>query len=1066
MNKWLYALIPFSLGFAIFASAQFSNNSGGPFSNNIIGPLQIRTSGATTSVSLINNSWLFGIGTTSPYAKLSVTGPVVAEYFVATSTTATSTYANGIQLSSGCFRLPNGTCAGTGSGGYATIQEEGVDLTARTKLNFIGSIVTCADNVSVTDCTFSAGTAASSTLLGDNNLFTGSNRLASTTIGTTTVGTLNATSSITSRGDLTVYGIASLLGILNVNGAGTSTINNGLAVLGTGTSTYIANGLQAGTLNVTSQTASSTFANGIQLSSGCFRLSTGSCANISGTGTFNAGTANRLTYYSGANTLDSANYLTTDITNTRLGISTSTPTNELSVQGNAMISGTTTVGSLVATSTLFVGGTTGSSMVVLGNGNVGIGTTSPSGRLSVKGAGTGTGFLSYMEDSAGTNRFVIQDNGNVGIGTTSPQDIFTIQGAADIKSTIFASGNNNAGLRIWNGNRHWIWQVYADGTDRMRLVDETAGAERLAVTNDGNVGIGTTNPTALLEIYRPTNGIGMQINVGGVSNMVQLGSEGAAGNGIMVLRGTTFIAGGAAGTAGLAIGSGVAYTDVPNVSTNINLKGNVGIGTTTPGSILSVQGVGNFVSAGTSTLYTHLTVPSFNATSTTATSTIAGFLNVTGTNSTSTISAGFRVSGAGTSTVIDNGLQAGTLNVTSQTSSSTIAGGLNIGGGISFGTYNCSGSGSGGKFTTDAQGRLICAADAGSGGAVTVNTGIANRVSYYDTSTSLSAVNSVVIDQTNARFGIGTTTPSKALSVTGDIYFDSATTTYGSTTASQLRFVYARAATTTIPDLTAGAYAISTTSAQGAIPMMSFDTRTNRAFLLTISSSTNDSFIGGFSGQGRFSVGSTSPATTTSLVGSLLVSGNATVANLTASGTVTFAGVPTSGALQTGDACFDAVGRLINDSVLCVASNERVKDSIKPLDIGLKELLKSDPKRFYWKPSFNGSYQLNPNYSGEQIGFSANVLQRIDPRLVTLETEDSSSPDGTIVNKKGDVHGVRYDTAITAWLAQSIIDLNAKVEQGIPSARRALEENWQWGAIGLLFFMVLYQQIQIKKLKK
>src|SRR3990167_4992261 len=36
-----------------------------------------------------------GIGTTSPYAKLSVVGPVVAEYFHATSTTATSTFSGG-----------------------------------------------------------------------------------------------------------------------------------------------------------------------------------------------------------------------------------------------------------------------------------------------------------------------------------------------------------------------------------------------------------------------------------------------------------------------------------------------------------------------------------------------------------------------------------------------------------------------------------------------------------------------------------------------------------------------------------------------------------------------------------------------------------------------------------------------------------------------------------------------------------------------------------------------------------------------------------------------------------
>ena len=42
-----------------------------------------------------------GIGTTSPYAKLSVVGPVVAEYFHATSTTATSTFAGGLNVGNG-----------------------------------------------------------------------------------------------------------------------------------------------------------------------------------------------------------------------------------------------------------------------------------------------------------------------------------------------------------------------------------------------------------------------------------------------------------------------------------------------------------------------------------------------------------------------------------------------------------------------------------------------------------------------------------------------------------------------------------------------------------------------------------------------------------------------------------------------------------------------------------------------------------------------------------------------------------------------------------------------------
>ena len=47
-----------------------------------------------------------GIGTTSPYAKLSVVGEVVAEYFTATSTTATSTFVGATQI--GLVTIPYG----------------------------------------------------------------------------------------------------------------------------------------------------------------------------------------------------------------------------------------------------------------------------------------------------------------------------------------------------------------------------------------------------------------------------------------------------------------------------------------------------------------------------------------------------------------------------------------------------------------------------------------------------------------------------------------------------------------------------------------------------------------------------------------------------------------------------------------------------------------------------------------------------------------------------------------------------------------------------------------------
>ena len=46
---------------------------------------------------------------------------------------------------------------GAAATGYQTIEEEGTPLTQRTTLNMIGGTVTCVDNVTKTDCTFTAG---------------------------------------------------------------------------------------------------------------------------------------------------------------------------------------------------------------------------------------------------------------------------------------------------------------------------------------------------------------------------------------------------------------------------------------------------------------------------------------------------------------------------------------------------------------------------------------------------------------------------------------------------------------------------------------------------------------------------------------------------------------------------------------------------------------------------------------------------------------------------------------------------------------------------------------------
>ena len=88
-------------------------NSGGSSSNIVYGSYIDIDDPTTTNYSIYVESGSgisyfgsnVGIGTTSPYAKLSVVGETVAEYFTATSTTATTTLAGGLNVDSGTLSV-------------------------------------------------------------------------------------------------------------------------------------------------------------------------------------------------------------------------------------------------------------------------------------------------------------------------------------------------------------------------------------------------------------------------------------------------------------------------------------------------------------------------------------------------------------------------------------------------------------------------------------------------------------------------------------------------------------------------------------------------------------------------------------------------------------------------------------------------------------------------------------------------------------------------------------------------------------------------------------------------
>lgn len=312
-------------------------------------------------------------------------------------------------------------------------------------------------------------------------------------------------------------------------------------------------------------------------------------------------------------------------------------------------------------------------------GSVGIGTTTASSRLSIYGStdatqqisidgtgnyssiklkynGTETGFIQTFQNGElnigtassafvnfytnNTERMRITSTGLVGIGTISPANTLHVYGPAVFTSTATNAGLGTIYLGVAGNNNIPIFEINAaSGTNAFRIFNSgnwrlgptgsygvgliTNNIQRLYIDSDGNVGIGTSSPSAKLHV----------MDTAGTASTVLARFEGASGRFVRIIDNdggggagiqTTRVYGdsAASGTLRLLNTYGNSNRSEITVDTNyvafstssatvstermrIDTNGNVGINTTTPTSTLDVRGVitaGNQTSTSGSTL--------------------------------------------------------------------------------------------------------------------------------------------------------------------------------------------------------------------------------------------------------------------------------------------------------------------------------------------------------------------------------------------------------------------------------------------------------------------------------
>jgi hypothetical protein len=234
-------------------------------------------------------------------------------------------------------------------------------------------------------------------------------------------------------------------------------------------------------------------------------------------------------------------------------------------------------------------------------------TTATGGRpyIDFRGEGSDLGYVGWGSTSSsimymmnylnsdiqiGTNSIVrlsIKGNGDVGIGTSSPSSKFHVYSASAFnRLAIENTGDFQNGLRInrTGGSFATDWEVYTPSNST--ALNFYNGANRMTLNANGNVGIGTSNPLAKLMVagdlmVGATNKIGFNYSTSD-SNFYNFIEWQGASSGALNISGGNWTS--------TASQEAIRFSTQQGVKMSILNNGNIGIGITSPASLLHVKG--------------------------------------------------------------------------------------------------------------------------------------------------------------------------------------------------------------------------------------------------------------------------------------------------------------------------------------------------------------------------------------------------------------------------------------------------------------------------------------------